>query len=340
MSGSGGRPRGVPGGIGLDVKPYVEFLTREYLGNYIRSGGAAVRFVVPGDPEVNDRWHQGIGAAATGGQYLCVAVDAADTKVHLIHELFRAVSRQVPWADLAGAAVRQAYAGLDFPVTRDDALAVTKVAKRYGVHPGELHRSLRRRLELDTLGEPALAPQFRVAMLRLCQAEIGAEVTRAETKTVLSWLAGEPVPVTQLRHLLLTDRIARHNGRAMLLSLSSWLARHGYAGLVLDLDLQRLQQRRPTALADRIGVYYTRSMVLDAYEVLRQLVDATDDLRFALITVSLPVELVTDASRGLPAYSALHQRVADEVRDRRRANPFASLVRLEVRVEATGEGLR
>jgi hypothetical protein len=42
---------------------------------------------------------------------------------------------------------------------------------------------------------------------------------------------------------------------------------------------------------------------------------------------------MTDESRGLPAYSALRLRVADEVRDQRRANPFAALVRLETRLE-------
>lgn len=328
--------RGVPGGIGLDVDPYVEFLATEYLGDYISAGGAAVRFVVTGDEEVNERWHQAMSAAAKSGNYLYVAVDAAETKVHLIQELFRAVSAQVPWTALARDAVRRAYADLDLPVSPDDGLAVTKVARRYDVNAGELNRSLRRRLELNTLGEPALAPQFRVAMLRLCQAEIGPDVSRADTKMVLSWLAAEPVPVTKLRSLLLTDRIGRHNGRAMLLSLSSWLARHGHAGLVLDLDLHRLGQRRPSALAQRAGQYYTRAMILDSYEVLRQLIDATDDLRFALVTASLPAELLTDPSRGLPAYSALHQRVADEVRDRRRTNPFASLIRLEVRLEATG----
>jgi hypothetical protein len=44
---------------------------------------------------------------------------------------------------------------------------------------------------------------------------------------------------------------------------------------------------------------------------------------------------VADDARGLPAYSALHLRIIDEVRDRRRANPFAALVRLETRMEAT-----
>ena len=50
--------------------------------------------------------------------------------------------------------------------------------------------------------------------------------------------------------------------------------------------------------------------------------------------VVLPPELVTDEVRGLPAYSALQLRVADEVRDRRRTNPYAALVRLDVRLEA------
>ena len=78
-----------------------------------------------------------------------------------------------------------------------------------------------------------------------------------------------------------------------------------------------------------MGQYYSKAAVLDAYEVVRQLVDATDVLRNVFIAVTLPPEMVTDEARGLPAYSALQQRVVDEVRDRRRANPFAALVRLE-----------
>lgn len=53
-----------------------------------------------------------------------------------------------------------------------------------------------------------------------------------------------------------------------------------------------------------------------------------------LVLAVLPPELVTDEARGLPSYTALQLRVADEVRDRRRPNPFAALVRLEVRLEA------
>ena len=100
------------------------------------------------------------------------------------------------------------------------------------------------------------------------------------------------------------------------------------------LDLERLAEARRPPLAERHGVYYTKPAVLDAYEVLRQMIDQTDQLRSTLVLAELPPALVLDEVRGLPAYAALELRVADEVRDRRRANPFASLVRLETRLEA------
>ena len=60
--------------------------------------------------------------------------------------------------------------------------------------------------------------------------------------------------------------------------------------------------------------------MLDAYELLRQLIDATDDLVGMLVVAVVPPDLVSDERRGLPTYSALQLRVADEVRDRRRTN--------------------
>jgi hypothetical protein len=108
----------------------------------------------------------------------------------------------------------------------------------------------------------------------------------------------------------------------------------GYRGLVLQLDLGRLAEARRPPAELRSGIYYSKAAVLDAYEVLRQFIDATDELRGVLILAIVPPELMTNETRGLPEYAALHLRVADEVRDRRRANPFAALVRLEVRLEA------
>jgi hypothetical protein len=62
--------------------------------------------------------------------------------------------------------------------------------------------------------------------------------------------------------------------------------------------------------------------------VLLQLIDSTDELEGLFVAVLIPPELITDEARGLPAYTALQLRVADEVRDRRRPNPYAAMVRI------------
>ena len=325
---------GVPGGIGLDVDGYAEFLAKNYLGEYIRAGGGAVRLVVTGDDEVAARWHRRLAAISDGEGYYCVSIDAASTRVHLLHEVFVAMSRQIDWLVPAGAVVQAVYREIGFPAD-DGAIELSAVATRHEIDAHELRRSVRRGLEASILGDIALAYEFRIAMLRLCQSLTGGgDVDTDERSLVLAWLRGETVPLARLRALRIPTRIGRHNARAMILSTASWLARSRGRGLVLDLDFARIAVARRPPVEAREGFYYSKAAVLDAYETLRQLIDATDNLRCALVAVAIPPELVTDDTRGLPSYSALHLRVADEVRDRRRANPFAALVRLEARMEA------
>lgn len=338
------------GGAGLGVDEYLEFLRKEYLADFIRRGGASVKVAVVGSDQVAERFREGLAAAATAEEYLFAAVDAANDRVHLVDQLFFAVARQVDWSALATSAVRAAYDAAAFPVPDSVVLAgttgqtapgpsggltVASVAASYDVNPRELYRSVRRQLEQALLGGVGLTREFRLAMLRLCQAELGAgDVDAVERDAVLGWLRGERVPLPALRSALIYGRIGRHNARSLLASLARWLPTVGAAGLVLGLDLSRLAVGRRPPVEERVGVYYSKPAVLDAYEVVRQLIDATDNLSSVLMAVVVPPALVTDEVRGLPAYSALQLRVADEVRDRRRTNPYAALVRLDVRLEA------
>ena len=328
---------GLPlGGTGLTAESYTEFVAKEYLGGYVRDGGAAVRFVVIGSEDVAIRWHMGLSVAAADEGYLYVGVEAGEVRVHLVDQLYAAVARRVDWSELARREVRNGWEQLGLPAPNPAELSVAAIAAHHDVDPREAARSIRRRLEGTLLRDPALAREFRLAVLRLCQAELGTgEVVAAEREAVLSWLRVEPVALRELRSSSLYARIGRHSARSMLVSLAVWRARVAGAGLVLDLDLARLAVSRRPPIEERSGVYYSKAAVLDAYEVLRQLVDATDNLRGVFVAVALPPQLVSDPARGLPAYSALQQRVVDEVRDRRRANPFAALVRLETRLEAT-----
>ncbi|MGH3680451.1 MAG: BREX system ATP-binding domain-containing protein [Natronosporangium sp.] len=329
---------GLPGG-GAPVRPseYLDFLATEYLASYVARGGAAIKLLVVGDGPAARELADGL--ATVDGGFVPVVVDAASTKVHMIDQLFFAVARQLDWADLAAAAVRSAYqrVGSPPPTPPPDqtGLTITEVAAYHELDATELYRSVRRSLENAVLHDLTLAHEFRVAMLRLCQALLGrGDVSELEQAAVLGWLHGEKVPAAELRRVSLHAREARHNARPLLVSLTRWLRRVGRSGLVLQLDLERLAVARRPPAGLRDGLYYTKAMALDAYEVLRQLIDGTDELEGLFVAVLVPPELVTDEARGLPAYTALQLRVADEVRDRRRPNPYAALVRVGGRMEA------
>jgi hypothetical protein len=324
----------VLGGGSMSADSYAAFLGAEYLAQYIPSGGGSVKVAVAGDAGVADRLDGSLTAEADRHDCVVARVSAETTKAHMVDQVFFEVSRQIGWEQIAAAVVRSAYDEILVPAP-SESLAVADVASGHDLDPRELYRSVRRQLEHTLLDDPTLPRELRRALLRLAQVHLGSvDVRPDEAKVVLDWLHGERVGIRDLRSALIYARIGRHNARALLESVGRLLVRTGRGGLVLQLDLTRLAESRRPPLPERTGIYYTKAAVLDTYELLRQLVDGTDDLAGTLVVAVVPPELVSDEARGLPAYAALHLRVADEVRDRRRPNPFASLVRLEVRLEA------
>ncbi|MEO3938554.1 BREX system ATP-binding domain-containing protein [Dermatophilaceae bacterium Soc4.6] len=324
----------VLGGGVMASDDYAQFLADEYLAGYLPAGGGSVKLVVAGDPDVADRFAQALHAAALSASCLPVLVSAESTKAHLVDQVFFAVARQVDWDQVAAAIVVAAYDAIAFPAS-DGRLSVAEVAQDHDIDPRELYRSVRRQLERTLLHDTSLPRELRRALLRLAQAALGhGDVTPHEAQVVRDWLVGEPAALRDLKEALIYSRVGRHNARDLLTCVGRLLLQAGHGGLVLHLDLSRLAEARRPPLDDRTGIYYSKAAVLDAYELLRQLIDATDDLEGILVVAVVPPQLVTDEARGLPSYAALQLRVADEVRDARRANPFASLVRLEVRLEA------
>lgn len=312
----------------IAVDEYVEFLSREYLRGYVESGGCAVKFAVAGEPDA-EALQASVRMAGASAGYVTATVDAATTRVHLIEQIFFEVARQVGWDDLASEALRQAVSVAGYPFPDQAVLTLEELAAHYGVDARELKRDVDRQLQQLIFKDFSMVQEFRIAMLRLCQAAFGTgQVSDLEHKAMLDWLRGDLRQLAAVKPLLIYRKIARHNARQMLFSLPHWLAKNGKAGLLLILDVRRLGVGRRPPVEARSGQYYTRLGLLDAYEVLRQLVDSTDELeRCCVIAVCSP-ELLTDESRGLDAYQALKMRVFNEVHDRRRDNPFSSLVRV------------
>lgn len=313
--------------IALD--DYVGFLDEQYLHGYVDRGGAAVKFVVPPDDTAAERFSTRLRDRGEAAGFTVARVDAAATRVHMMEHVFFDVARQVDWDGVAADGARRALEAASYAVTDASPPTIDAVAASYGVDGRELRRDLDRQLQSLVYRDYAMVQEFRIAMLRLCQAQLRTgQVAEAEHAAVLAWLRGELRTMSALKTALIFRRIARHNARHLMFSLAHWLAVNGRAGLLVELDIRRLAVARRPPPAERAGIYYTKPGVLDTYEVLRQLIDNTDELSHCCVVVVAAPEFVTDPARGLDAYQALKLRIYDEVRDIRRDNPYSSLVRL------------
>jgi hypothetical protein len=300
-----------------------------------------VKFVVT--PSDTDRAHvqDQLVALALQEQYACVRVDAKDTKIHMMDKFFHQVSRRVPWDELASQFVRRLLQenGYQIPEGKED-FSIAGVARMNELAEPLLRRDLNSWLERAIYHDTHMCQEFRMAMIRLClgQMDSGAE-SPFMTEPVKAWLCGELRQISSLKEALIFQKIVRTNARYMFASLSRWLRLVGKTGLVVSLDLSRcLESKKPTSPE---GLYYGVSATLDAYEMLRQFIDGTDELESLLLVVSVPPEFLTDTRRGLSRYEALKLRIWDEVRDRQYQNPLGALIRLGATEHGQdgGEGL-
>ena len=248
----------------------------------------------------------------------------------MIDKLFHEIARQVDWDELSRVFVKKLFVqnGYELPTQQED-LNLQNIAVINEREEIFLRKQVNSWLEKEIFRDFEMSQEFRIAMLRLCLDQLDtAGPSTFLSNAVKEWLHGELRLISTLKGALIFQKIVRHNARHMLFSLSHWLRINGKSGLVIALDITRYliskRSRDPDA-----GFFYSLPAVLDAYEVLRQFIDGTDAMEGCLIVVLASKEyLDPDDRRGLSRYDALKLRIWDEVRDKQRQNPLASLVRL------------
>ena len=310
------------------VRPedWLDVMKREYVSSFVRHGGAAVKVVVPRDDEDRHSLIAGLRSSAEEHGFAFASVDAATTKLHLVDRLFHAVARQMPWHALASSLVRRLLAASGLEVTpQADGVDLAEVARVNGRDVRWLAQDVKRQLERELVGHPGMCQEFRFAMIELCLEAIGEG--QLQPGVAEQWLCGELRLISAMKRALIFSKIHRHNARHMLLSLTQWLRLAGRSGLVLSLDITQYTARRAGA-AQGTTLFYTRPAIMDGYEVVRQLIDSTDDALGCLTVVVAPPDFLSNESWGLDAYRALKLRVIDEVHDRYKPNPVSALVRI------------
>lgn len=322
--------------MSVPVGEWLAALRGEYLQDFVKAGGATVKFVVPEDSLTRDEVLAKIREAAERDGYLFAHVHSASTKVHLIDKVFNSIASQVPWEALARDFLRSVLAQEqhNVPDPQGD-WGLESLASLNGCTLAEMRRTVNSILQRRLFRDYDMAQEFRIAMTRLCQARLDPQDAATGTdEAVQEWLRGELRLMSALKSALIFQRIARHNARRMVSSLSHWLHISGKAGMVVVIDISRLfEVKRPRETDGKL--YYSPAAVIESYEMLRQFVDATDELHYCAVVVLSDPPFLVDERRGVSLYDALRMRIWDEVHDRSRANPLSNLIRLR-----SSEGLK
>ncbi len=314
----------------MAVNDWLDVLQQEYLKNFVREGGGAIKFAVFPDHDSLAECQQNLNGLANKEGYVFGKVDARFTKVHMVERFFHKIAKQVDWDELAYQFVFRLLEeyGYQIPASRNE-FSLRQIAALNERKEPMLRRDVQTWLEKSIEGDSGLCREFRMAMIHLCLAQFDAgDSDRVLAAAVKEWLCGDLRLVSGVKKALIYQKIARHNARHMLTSLTRWLRLTGKGGLILSLDISRYFDKRHESPSDG-SLTFTPSATMDLFEFLRQFLDTADEIEGLLMVVLAPQEFLTDSRRGVDRYEALKLRVWDDIRPKHRQNPLASLVRIQ-----------
>ena len=312
--------------MAIALNEWVRLLGQEYLEDFVASGGAAVKIAVTPD----DSDHAVLDAVKSEAQrhgYFVATIDAAQTRVHMIDQLFHAVARQVEWEKLTDQWLRKLLHEEGINVDADQSLRdLVSIADANNREKRDLLRDIKSLITAASLRNYSMSKEFRTAVATLGYAAITpTSYEPGESGIIRQWFCGEKCGLAPLKRLGVFQRVNRNNARMLLGSLAVWLHEVGFAGTIILLDIRATFAPHPSESTIRYG----RNTLLDLYEVLRQFIDDTDELTHILVVAIAGAGLV-NGPKSVENYDALKLRIADEVRDRDRANPLNAMVRLEI----------
>ena len=313
--------------MAVETMEWLTLVEREYLRRFVPAGGSSIKFVVGEEADIAALSERLTSFAGDSGLNF-VAIDGATTKLHMIQELFFALARQIDWEGLAQRRVERMFHDLPYEWPRPgEAVPLPEIARHNNVADQLILYGVDQWLTKHVLGDAAMTQDFREAMTHLCRRRLQPQ-DDALSLPIIEWLRGELRLLGALRPIPIGSKITRTNARAMLRSLCHWLALCRVPGIIVVLDLRWLAERDRSPA----GIRYTTTTILDAFEVLRELVDGTDRLEGLFLAVAAgSAFLEGESRRTVDAYPALKGRIVADVHAKQHDNPLTPLVRLSMR---------
>jgi hypothetical protein len=316
----------------LLIGEWLDVIDRYYLSDLIVSGGSAFKLLVAGPDGATAGALDRLRELAERQGCLYAGVSAAETRIDRIDNVLFAITRQIDWGSLMAKDARDFLDNHHYRLPNGADLSdVEAIAQASGRTADDFRGDVGRATARDIVLDRAMCKEFRTALAHLRNAQFfPRNVTPSDTEVLSGWLRGEKVSSAALRNLQIYSKIDRRNARDVLRALAHWLGKSQGKGLVIGIDLSALLTVRPRGIRpeDFGSESYSRIALLDAYEVLRQFIDETDEIDHCLICACAPPGIRTDEKRSLEKYLALWNRLVNEVHDLERQNPLAAMVRV------------
>ena len=279
----------------LSLPAWLKVIDKEYLSSFVLDGGASVKFAVAPNELKADLYSE-IEVRCQGLDYLLVQLDASAkaTRAHMPQDIFFSLAAQVDWRLLArrmilGLAGEHGYEvdGI-FPDATDNVFEA--VAQANGLDAQFVLKAIRPEIQNRIFRNPKMAKDFRVCMSHLCLQEDTREEYTGQP--LIDWLTGDNTRVSSVRPFSIYTSINRATARYFIESALYWIRSAGYAGTVILFDNSRVTLARNPKDGLR---YYTRSMAMEHYELLREFIDGVDRLAGALLVVVTSREFIDDS---------------------------------------------
>ena len=297
--------------MAVPLDEWLALMERDYLGDYVPQGGAAVRVVVA-DEALLAPLRQNLGRAAAAAGLAVLEIDAAQTKIQLLHLVFFAIAREIDWDALTQARLEAMVADAGYTWPRPgERMTIPALAQANDIAPPLLRRELMRDITSLVWRDSTLAQDFRRAMVALLDARLSDDKDGLRDEMMVG-----------LRRLLDETQLRRRRGE-VLRDLPP------KTGITVDPGLTPAQ-REAYDTAEREGIIWLRSLGVRVRvtEVLELL------LRLKQICNAAPE---TGASGKL---DDLEQRVAAVAAAGEKSLVFSQFVQEPFGVEAIARRLR
>ena len=317
----------------MQLTDWLDATASNYLEDFVPAGGSAVKFAIAMGDVSTSEITSGVIERSQDLGFLTATVVSSRVRIGSIEKVLAAICEQIDLYDLIDKLIVNLMADQHWvaPAPGPEPLA-ERLAAANGIDAESLALMARPALVQKIFRNDQIAQDMRAAIVGLANERlIGGDSMVTAFSTIGEWLTGNLTKISSVRRYQIHSKVNRGNARFLFESLLQVIKLAGIPGMVVTVDISRFLNTE--SQPDQIS--YAKASLLDAYEVLREFVDATDDLENFLMVVAAPMSFLdtNTKGRGLGRYPALYNRVYDEVRDRNLTNPLSALVRVGTATE-------